>query len=184
MHLFEFVLRDFMNVERYACPHSLVVIDDIYPCHPMQAARRRRSDAWTGDVWKFHQILQRERPDLTLFALNANTTGLLLIAGLNPQDTHLRAVYPEVVREFRSIHDVPEPVLARNGSLPSDHPVLADLLRCLRTAKEKQWSVAEVNAGLKPVRETAEQVVVEFRGQAAAAVDTCDLNSLAAQLQS
>jgi hypothetical protein len=184
MHLFEYVLRDFMAVERYACSYSLVVIDDIYPCHPVQAARRRRSSAWTGDVWKFHQILQRERPDLTLLALNANTTGLLLIAGLNPQDAHLPAVYPELVREFRSIHNVPEPVLTRHGSLPSDHPVLADLLRCLRTAKDKQWSVAEVQAGLKPVRENAELVALEVQDQAPATIDTCDLDSLAAQLES
>ena len=183
MHLFEFVLRDFMAVERHACPHSLVVIDDIYPCHPVQAARRRRSSAWTGDVWKFHQILQRERPDLTLLALNANTTGLLLIAGLNPQNAHLPAVCPKVVREFRPVHNVPESVLARHGTLPSGHPVLADLLRCLKTAKDKQWSVAEVQAALKPVRESAELVALEFQGQAAAAIDTCDLASLAAALQ-
>lgn len=182
MHLFEFVLRDFMAVEHYACPHTLVVIDDIYPCHPVQAARRRRSSAWTGDVWKFHQILQRERPDLTLLALNAHTTGLLLIAGLNPQDAHLPAVYPEVVREFRPVHDVPESVLARHGTLPSDHPVLADLLRCLKTAKDKQWSVAEVQAALRLIRENAEQVALEFQGQAAAAIDTCDLASLASAL--
>jgi hypothetical protein len=183
MHLFEFVLRDFMAVERHACPHSLVVIDDIYPCHPVQAARRRRSSSWTGDVWKFHQILQRERPDLTLLALNAYTTGLLLIAGLNPQNVHLSAVYPELVREFRPVHDVPESVLARNGTLPSDHPVLADLLRCLKTAKDKQWSVAEVQAGLKLIRDNAELTALEFQGQAAGAIDSCDLASVAAALQ-
>lgn len=183
MHLFEFVLRDFMAIERYACPHSLVVIDDIYPCHPVQAARRRRSGAWTGDVWKFHQILQRERPDLTLLALNAHTTGLLLIAGLNPQDAHLLAVYPEVVREFRPVHDVSDAVLARHGTLPSGHPVVADLLRSLKTAKDKQWSVAEVQTALRPVRENAERVALEFQGQPAAAIDTCDLASLAAELQ-
>ena len=34
MHLFEFALRDFMNLERYAAPYALVGIDDIYPCQP------------------------------------------------------------------------------------------------------------------------------------------------------
>ncbi|WPL15235.1 hypothetical protein Thiowin_00118 [Thiorhodovibrio winogradskyi] len=34
MHLFEFALRDLINVERHAAPHTLVAIDDIYPCHP------------------------------------------------------------------------------------------------------------------------------------------------------
>ena len=182
MHLFEFVLRDFMAVERHACPHSLVVVDDIYPCHPLQAARRRRSSSWTGDVWKFHHLLRRQRPDLTLLALNAHTTGLLLIAGLNPQDTHLQAVYPEVVREFRPIHTVPEATLARHGAIPSSHPALLDLVRCLNRAKNEQWSVAEVQAALRPVREKAEQAAVEFQGHAAAAIDTCDLASLAVEL--
>jgi hypothetical protein len=62
--------------------------------------------------------------------------------------------------------------------------VLADLLRCLRTAKDKQWSVAEVQAGLKPVRENAELVALEVQDQAPATIDTCDLDSLAAQLES
>ena len=50
MHLFEFALRDFMQVERHAAPATLVVIDDIFPCHPTQAARRRRSNAWMGEA--------------------------------------------------------------------------------------------------------------------------------------
>lgn len=183
MHLFEFVLRDFMAVERHACPHSLVVIDDIYPCHPVQASRRRRSGAWTGDVWKFHQILQRERPDLTLLALNSHTTGLLLIAGLNHQNTHLQAVYPSLVSEFRPIHHVPEASLTRQGAIPSSHPVLANLVRCLIRAKNEQWSVSEVQAALGPIRETAEQVALEFQGKAATSIDTCDLVTLTAELR-
>ncbi len=179
MHLFEFVLRDFMDVERHACSHSLVVIDDIYPCHPVQAARRRRSNAWTGDVWKFHHILQRERPDLTLLTLNSYTTGLLLIAGLNPQNTCLQSVYSSLVSEFRPIHRVPEIALVRQGAIPSSHPVLADLLRCLKKAKDEHWNVAEVQAGLRPVREKAKQVAVEFQVQAGVAIDPCDLTSLA-----
>jgi hypothetical protein len=181
MHLFEFVLRDFMAVERYASPHSLVVIDDIYPCHPVQAARRRRSSAWTGDVWKFHQILQRERPDLTLLALNADTTGLLLIAGLNPQDRHLQSVYTGLVREFRPICDVPEAALARHGAIPSSHPVLADLVRHLNRAKDEQWSVKEVQTALRPVREKTQQVGAGFQAFSAATIGSCDLAGLAAE---
>jgi hypothetical protein len=54
MQLFEFALRDLINVERHAAPQTLVAIDDIYPCHPTQAERQRRSGAWTGDIWKVH----------------------------------------------------------------------------------------------------------------------------------
>jgi hypothetical protein len=182
MHLFEFVLRDFIAAEKYASPHSLVVIDDIYPCHPVQAARRRQSTSWTGDVWKFHQILQRERPDLTLLGLNSYSTGLLLIAGLNPLDTRLQTVYSEVVREFRPIHEVPDDLIARRGAIPSSHPILADLVRCLNKAKRKHWSVKKVQAALDKVRQNAEHVSTEFQVQPSTSFDSSDLASLATKL--
>ena len=50
MHLFEFALRDFMNVERHASATTLAVIDDIYPNHPEQATRNRSTRVWMGDV--------------------------------------------------------------------------------------------------------------------------------------
>jgi hypothetical protein len=158
------------------------VIDDIYPCHPVQAARRRRSSAWTGDIWKIHQILREERPDLTLLALNAHTTGLLLIAGLNPQDTHLQTVYSRVVREFRPVHEVPHAAIARHGSIPSSHPVLADMVRCLKKGKRKNWSVKKVQAALDKVRQNAEHVSTEFQVQPSTSFDSSDLASLATKL--
>jgi hypothetical protein len=48
MHLFEYALRDFMNVEHCAAPGAIVVIDDIFSSHPAQAERKRRTRAWTG----------------------------------------------------------------------------------------------------------------------------------------
>jgi hypothetical protein len=182
MHLLEFVLRDFFAAEKYASPHSLVVIDDIYPCHPVQAAGRRQSTSWTRDVWKFHQTLQRERPDLTLLGLNSYSTGLFLIAGLNPQDTRLQTVYSEVVREFRPIHEVPDDPIARRGAIPSSHPILADLVSCLNKAKRKQWSVKKVQAALHKVRQNTEHMSTEFQVQPSASFDSSDLASLATKL--
>ncbi|MCH5372913.1 MAG: methyltransferase domain-containing protein, partial [Planctomycetes bacterium] len=49
MHLFEYALRDFMQVERLSSPTTLVVVDDIYPNHPRQAARDRSTRVWCGD---------------------------------------------------------------------------------------------------------------------------------------
>ncbi len=43
MHWFEFALRDFINVERHCQAASLVVFDDIFPSHPLQAARTRQT---------------------------------------------------------------------------------------------------------------------------------------------
>ncbi|MFM8444692.1 MAG: class I SAM-dependent methyltransferase [Methylococcus sp.] len=149
MHLFEFVLRDFMNVERHAHPATLVVIDDIFPCHPTQASRRRRSTAWTGDVWKLHAVLRVWRPDLTLIALNAHTTGLLLIAGLDPGNTVLHDQYEALVRQWAWDMSVPAAALTREGVLPSDHPVAAALLDTLRQARDEGWEVTRVRESLR-----------------------------------
>ena len=66
MHLAEFVVRDFANVERNAEWTSVVVFDDILPRSAEEAARDRRTRAWTGDVYKVLDVLARHRPDLTL----------------------------------------------------------------------------------------------------------------------
>ena len=148
MHLFELALRDLINVEHLAAPSTLVAIDDIDPCHPAQAERHRRTDAWTGDLWKLHQILRTCRPKLTLLALNAHTTGLLLIAGLDPQDRVLEASDAAAVR--RHLHSGPPPpaVLTRQGAIPSDHALVADLVAVLKQAKAEAWSVAQVRTAL------------------------------------
>ena len=43
MHLFEFALRDFMNVERHADWWSVIVFDDILPRDVDEAARERHT---------------------------------------------------------------------------------------------------------------------------------------------
>ncbi|MGM1054167.1 MAG: class I SAM-dependent methyltransferase [Pseudomonadota bacterium] len=81
MHLFEYALRDFMNVERYAGPDTIVVVDDIFPGHPAQAERERRTRAWTGDVWKLAAVLETERPDLEIVKVDVFPTGLMIVKG-------------------------------------------------------------------------------------------------------
>ena len=41
MHLIENVYEDFVNVERHAHRCSVLLVDDIFPNHPMQARRAR-----------------------------------------------------------------------------------------------------------------------------------------------
>ncbi|EIC23737.1 class I SAM-dependent methyltransferase [Thiorhodovibrio frisius] len=178
MHLFEFALRDLINVERHAAPHTLVAIDDIYPCHPTQAERHRRSGTWTGDIWKLHAILRTSRPELTLVALNAHTTGLLLIAGLDPEDRVLAASYPAEVR--RHLHSGPPPpaVLTRQGAIPSDHPLVGELVAVLKHAKAEGWSVAQMREGLASLQPALAAAEFEYKGLAEAGVGRCGLNLL------
>ncbi|MBD2551524.1 class I SAM-dependent methyltransferase [Microcystis elabens FACHB-917] len=156
MHLFEFALRDLLHTERHMAPWGLVVIDDIYPCHPVQARRRRRSGSWTGDVWKLLPILRARRPDLTLLCLNAHTTGLLLISGLDADGSSggnaaLAAATSKLVRRYRPIAEPPVEVLERHGAIPSNHPLVVELLQLLIQARRQQWGAARMRQALAPL---------------------------------
>ena len=51
MHLSEFALRDFVNVERHADWTAAIVFDDILPRDIPEANRDRTTHQWTGDVY-------------------------------------------------------------------------------------------------------------------------------------
>lgn len=152
MHVFEFVLRDFINAERWAAPSSLIVIDDIYPNHPAQATRQQRTPIWMGDVWKLHQVLAEHRPDLFLLPLDTAPSGLLLVAGLKPANRVLTGRYNGLVK--RNGQDDPAPEssrLARAGARSPRDPVIGQLLETLRANRGAEPAViASRLAGLVP----------------------------------
>jgi SAM-dependent methyltransferase len=100
MHLCENVYRDFMNVEQVMSPEGVIVIDDVLPNHPLQASRERVSKVWTGDVWRFAEMLARERPDLRLTWLDTWPSGMLVISRLNPASRVMWDDYNPRVRQL------------------------------------------------------------------------------------
>ena len=98
MHLAENVYRDFMNVERLMHPDGVIVVDDVFPNHPLQASRSRQSQVWTGDVWRFVELLANKRPDLQLTWVDADPSGLLIISKLNPKNKSLWKDYNKAMR--------------------------------------------------------------------------------------
>jgi tetratricopeptide (TPR) repeat protein len=152
MHLFEFALRDFMNVERFSNPWTLVVFDDIFPCNPVQAKRRRQSESWTGDVWKVKNILEEKRPDIALFPLSSASTGLLLVAGLDAHNDVLRKEYERILDTYSKIEKVPKSVLYRHGAIPSDNRIIEKLVERLFKAKNSYSSVKDIQATLRTVK--------------------------------
>lgn len=55
MHLSEYVLRDFINLERHLAPTALTVLDDVLPRNGLEAARHRLTNAWAGDVYRLRR---------------------------------------------------------------------------------------------------------------------------------
>jgi Methyltransferase domain len=119
MHLAEFALRDFINVERLSSRSGAIVFDDMFPRTPDEAARERHTRAWTGDVYKLLGILARHRPDLICLRLGTEPTGLLLVVGLDPENRVLAERYDEIMRDTITPdpQDVPRDVLERHGVL-------------------------------------------------------------------
>jgi hypothetical protein len=105
MHLFEFALKDFINVETYCDSSSVVVFDDMLPRDVDEAARDRHTQAWTGDVFKLRDVLVALRPDLRLTLVDTEPTGLLIVSNLSPTSRILEAHVPDLL----ATHVQPDP---------------------------------------------------------------------------
>ena len=137
MHLAEFVYRDFLHLEPLMSPHGTIIIDDVFPNHPMQAERLRRTRNWCGDVWRFADLLARTRPDLKLTWLDSAPTGLLVISRLKATHPVLAERYNPIASEFQ-VHanvDPPPRYLQRIGAL---HPTEEILRAALSTSSRPQ----------------------------------------------
>jgi hypothetical protein len=112
LHMFECLLRDFSNVERYCKSNSIIFLHDCIPIDEYVCRRdinnhelKERSahpDWWAGDVWKVPDILLNFRPDLRIVAFNAVPTGLIAVTNLNPSSTLLRDRYFSLVEDYKS----------------------------------------------------------------------------------
>ena len=103
MHQFEFALRDFINIERYCSPDSIILIHDVYPIDAMSAARERVSEFWSGDIWRLILLLKKYRPDLTVNTIGVRPTGLGIVQNLDPGSHVLRERQHEIIDEFLAL---------------------------------------------------------------------------------
>ena len=116
MHLSDYALRDFINVEKHCTSGSVVVFDDVLPRNDLEGYRIRRTKSWAGDVYKIFGILRALRPDLVLVPLNTKPTGTLIVANLDPTSTVLDDAWAGLVDELTSPdpQSVPDEVLSRS----------------------------------------------------------------------
>jgi hypothetical protein len=113
MHLFEFLLRDLINVEKNAHTGTIIAMHDCYPVnaeiadrevnHAARKAEPETRSWWTGDVWKLLPILRELRPDLRVLALDCPPTGLVIVQGLNPESKVLSSAYLELVGKYHGV---------------------------------------------------------------------------------
>jgi tetratricopeptide (TPR) repeat protein len=131
MHLFEYALRDFINIERLAKPDSIVLVHDCYPLDRQTSSRNCETLFWSGDVWRLIPLLKKYRPDLSVNVIAAPPTGLGIIRGLNPESNVLRDRMDEIVAEFMDLdYTTLEGRKAETlNRYPNEWPRIAELLR-------------------------------------------------------
>ena len=98
-HSFEQSLLDFINMERFCGPRSVILLHDTYPFE----ATEEQSQLSTGDVWRTVYCLKNFRPDLDIFTIATAWTGLTVVTGLDPQSCVLPNHYHGIVEEFRDL---------------------------------------------------------------------------------
>jgi hypothetical protein len=130
MHLFEFALRDFINVERHCEPGGAILLHDCYPLDELTAARERCTHYWTGDVWRTVVALRAYRPDLSVCTLAAPPSGLALVRNLDPGSTLLAERFDAIVADLAARGYAG--IAARRAEalhlVPADWPSVAALL--------------------------------------------------------
>jgi hypothetical protein len=137
MHHFEFALRDFIGVERYAATSSVVALDDVFPRSVDEAARVRHTQAWTGDVFRLQLALKTHRPDLRQIKVDTEPTGTLLVVGLDPSNRVLTDALDDIVRHFVEPDPQPVPpnIFRRSGAISAKKALGLDLWAELTAAR-------------------------------------------------
>lgn len=106
MHLMEYALRDFINVEKNARPGGVAMFHDCCPWNFEMTTRdldNLPKGAWTGDVWKIIPILKTMRPDLKVRVVDATPTGVVIVEGLNPRSRILENRYDDILAEYQTL---------------------------------------------------------------------------------
>ncbi len=100
MHLFEFALKDFINIERNSKRQSIILIHDCYPLEKITASRDRQTKLWSGDIWKIIPCLKKYRPDLAIATIPTRPTGLGIVTNLDPSSSKLQDNFDEILSEY------------------------------------------------------------------------------------
>lgn len=146
MHLMEYALRDFINVERNSVPGGVAMFHDCCPWNLEMTTRdldNMPKGPWTGDVWKIIPILKARRPDLTVHVVDASPSGVVVVEGLDPNNASLSEAYDDILAEYRDLELADYGVERFNdqfeyesamGLIRSGFPFLPEALRIDRSA--------------------------------------------------
>ncbi|MEX0347715.1 MAG: TylF/MycF/NovP-related O-methyltransferase [Rhizobiaceae bacterium] len=102
MHLVEYALRDFANIEKVSSRSTVILIDDVLPTKIEWATRERKGQYWTGDIYRLIPILRTYRPDLRVRVYDIEEKGIAVVSNLSPENCVLRESMPEIGKQIDS----------------------------------------------------------------------------------
>jgi hypothetical protein len=127
LHLFEQVLRDFVNLERHSAAGTVILLHDCLPLDEVTASRERTTYFYCGDVWKAALALRRRRPELEMVTVRTAPTGLSLVRGLDSSNRGFEEELPEIVAAYRDLDF--EYYLAHREEMPEEIPNQEEAVR-------------------------------------------------------
>ena len=137
MHLAEFAIRDFANIERLATERTVVAFDDVLPPNLESASRERKSKVWTGDIYRAILALKEVRPDLHIRVYDVEQKGICIVSKLNPS-SKFQTLIPDVEQRLAngewvraSAAEIREDVAAR--SVEKLEPDMQDLAKSFKS---------------------------------------------------
>jgi hypothetical protein len=120
LHLFEQVLRDFVNLEKHSDAGTIILLHDCLPLDEVTASRQRTTDFYCGDAWKAGLALRRRRPELEMVTVRTPPTGLCLVRGLDAGNEGLEQELPGIAASYRDLDF--DYYLAHRDEMPEEIP--------------------------------------------------------------
>lgn len=116
MHLAEYALRDYINIERVATGKTVIVFDDVLPRNQEEAARIQCPGDWTGDVWRTAALLDQFHGGVLALWVDTTPTGTFIVFGIRDPMHYAISSDPFdlLEREFPEGDPVPGWVLNRS----------------------------------------------------------------------
>jgi hypothetical protein len=154
MHLAEYALRDYLAVERFTTPASVVVFDDMLPRTVDEAARHRHTALWTGDVYKAAAALRKLRPDLIVLDVDTTKTGVVVVLAPDAAQGGVLPGYDEWldVAMAPDPQDVPQEILTRSQAYDPERLLASSGWRKLaRLRGQKGVTAADIRAAFADV---------------------------------
>lgn len=155
MHLAEYALRDYLAIERFTKPTSVLVFDDMLPRSTEEAARNRITTSWTGDVYKVTQALRDLCPELIVLEVDTKSTGVVVVLLPNAGRKGVLPGYDDWldIALRPDPQEVPESVFTRAGALDPEKLLASAGWRQLPAlrARRSPASTAEIRAAFSDV---------------------------------